>query len=151
MSAWMILATVNFSWLVMQPNIYFNALYNYPSLIMRGHCSIKEKVASISATVHILASSDHHPLSLSCPLQFQDHHTDGEALLVHVGTAASNQQQQQLERLRLCLAQWGKSLGKLIFIWPQCQATGPQKGIIGYFSFTDKGCVFIGEKDHGSK
>lgn len=55
MSAWMILPTVNSSWLVMQPNIYFisTALYNYPSLIMPGHCSIKDGVASISATVHI--------------------------------------------------------------------------------------------------
>lgn len=63
MSAWMILATVNFSWLVMQLNIHFNAFCDYPSLIMRGHCGIKERVASMSANVHILASSGCHLLS----------------------------------------------------------------------------------------
>lgn len=97
-----------------------------------------------SANVHILTSSDCHPLSSLCPLRFQGYRADEEALLIHVGTAASspasNQQQQQLERLRLCLAQ---CFGKLIFIWPQCWATGPRKGIIGYYSFVDKSYGFM--------
>lgn len=94
-------------------NSHFSVFYDYPSLIMRGHCSITERVSFIAANGQIrnpsLASSPCHQLSTPRPLQSPGHRADEEAPLTRVGTAASspasNRQQQQLERLRLCLAQ----------------------------------------------
>lgn len=97
----------------MQPNSHFNVFDDYPSLIIHGDCSIMEGVSFIAAEVQslnpLVATSPCHLQSTLHPLQSPGHHTDEEALLYCVSTAASspgsNQQQQQLERLRLCLAQ----------------------------------------------
>lgn len=76
-----------------------------------------------------------------CPAISRPPHRRGSSAPLRVGTAASNQQQQQqLERLRLCPAQCCQKFGgKMIFIWPQCWATGPQRAIVGYYSLIDKG------------
>ncbi len=58
MSAWLMLATVNFSRLVMQPNSQsFSVFYDYPSLIMHGHCIIMERVSIIEANAQIVNPS----------------------------------------------------------------------------------------------
>lgn len=49
-----------------------------------------------------------------------------------VGTAALSQQQQQLDRLRLCLTQWARSFGKTDIYLAAVLSYETMQGIVGY-------------------
>lgn len=63
---------------------------------------------------------------------FHGHPTSEEMPLIHVGTAALSQQQQQLDRLRLCLSQWARSFGKTDIYLAAVLSYETMQGIIGY-------------------
>lgn len=117
-SAWCIMATINFYILLMQTSTHFKAFYKHTSLIMHGHFSIMERISFIAANDQILnpsLASLCHPLSTLQLLQSPGHHTDEEALFTHVVTAASSpashQQKQQLERLSFVWLNRPEALG----------------------------------------
>lgn len=66
------------------------------------------------------------------PVQFHGRPASEEVLLIHVGTAAFSQLQQQLDRLRLCLAQWARSLGKTEIYLATVLSYETMQGIVGY-------------------
>lgn len=66
------------------------------------------------------------------PMQFHGRPASKEVPLIYVGTAALSQPQRQLDRLRLCLAQWARSFGKTDIYLAAVLSYETMQGIISY-------------------
>lgn len=139
MSARLTLATVDFfSRFVTQPNIHFSVSYNHPSWIMCGHCDIMKK-RSVSRRLMSrfrLHRRPCHLLSSLRPLQRvrPPHWWGGSAhpcwyscLFSSLKPAAAT-----AGKTEALSGSVGQKCWELIFVWPQCRAMGPRKGIAGY-------------------